>query len=96
MYRRWAIEYLADQPPDSTVTVSDSAKLVAVRENDCTVEELDSKQRERVYIALVQSHLIKLQIMFLEYDEDRKVITPTESSVRLWNAYTVFQRSLDG
>lgn len=32
--------------------------------------------------------------MFLEY-EDRKVITPTESAVRLWNAYTAFQRSFE-
>lgn len=94
--RRWAIEYLADQPADSTVTVSDLAEFVAARENDCTVEELSSKQRERVYISLVQSHLITMQGSVLGYDEDRKSITPTNTPARLWAAYRAFCETLNG
>ena len=94
--RRWAIEYLADQPADSTVTVSDLAEEVVTRENDCTVQKLSSKQRERVYIALCQQHLVTMEDSILTYDSDRKVITPTETPERIWNAYSAFQRSLDG
>jgi len=93
--RRWAVEYLADQSADSTVTVSDLAEFVAARENDCTVEELSSKQRERVYISFVQSHLITMQGI-LGYNEDRKTVTPTESPARIWAAYRAFCDSLDG
>jgi len=93
--RRWAIEVLADHPPDSTVPVSDLAEEVAARENDCSVEELTSAQRERVYIALVQTHLISMD-GYVEYQEDRKTVTPTETPARLWQAYRAFQRSLDG
>ncbi|WP_449406672.1 DUF7344 domain-containing protein [Natronorubrum thiooxidans] len=46
--RRWAIEYLAEQPPNDVVTVSDLAEEVAARENDCTVNELTTK-RTRLY-----------------------------------------------
>lgn len=46
--RRWAVEYLPNQPADTTVTISDLAEHVAARENDCTVTELSSRPRERV------------------------------------------------
>jgi len=95
--RRWAIEVLADHPPDSTVPVSDLAEEVAARENDCSVEELTSAQRERVYIALVQTHLISLDgYGYIQYREDRKTVTPTETPERLWRAHRAFERALDG
>lgn len=93
--RRWAIEYLADQSPDDVVTVSDLAEAVAAKENDCTVKELTSKQRERVYIALCQQHLVTMEDV-VDYDKDRKEVTPTETPARLWSANTAFQRSLNG
>lgn len=93
--RRWAIEALADHPPDATVTVSDLAEEVAARENNCSVAELSSKERERVYISMVQTHLISMDDI-VDYREDRKTITPTETPQRLWRAYRAFQRSLDG
>ncbi|MFC7230531.1 hypothetical protein ACFQMM_02525 [Saliphagus sp. GCM10025308] len=94
--RRWAIEHLADQPSDSTVTVSDLAEEVAARENDCTISELSSKQRERVYIALYQQHMTTLENSIVAYDQDRKTITPTETPERIWSAYRAFCDSLDG
>lgn len=84
--RRWAIEVLADHPPDATVTASDLAEEVAARENDCSVAELSSKERERVYISMVQTHLISMDDI-VDYREDRKTITPTETPQRLWRAY---------
>ncbi|WP_425499293.1 DUF7344 domain-containing protein [Natronosalvus caseinilyticus] len=95
-WRRWAIEYLSDHPPDSTVTVSDLAEHVTAKQNECAVQELSSKQRERVYIALCQQHMTTLEETIVDYDRDRKTITPTETPARLWSAYRAFQRSLDG
>lgn len=93
--RRWAIEYLANQPPDDVVTVSDLAEAVAAEENECTVKELSSKQRERVYVSLYQTHLITMDSI-IEYNPDRGTITPTEAPQQLWNAYRSFCDALDG
>lgn len=93
--RRWAIEFLADQPPDEPVTISDLSEHVAARENDCTVMELSSTQRERVYVSMYQTHLIALDLI-LEYDRDRGTITPTEVPEHLWRAYQDFYTGLDG
>jgi hypothetical protein len=92
--RRWVIEFLADQEPTATVTLSDLAEHVASRENACTVRELSSQERERVYVALYQSHLGTLDDV-IDYDNDRKTITPTRAPARLWTAYQSFQRELE-
>ncbi|WP_456071263.1 DUF7344 domain-containing protein [Halosimplex aquaticum] len=93
--RRWAVEYLADQPADDPVTISDLAEHVGAREADCSVKELSSKQRERVYVALYQTHLMTMNSI-IDYDRDRGTITPTEAPEHLWNAYRAFQQSLNG
>jgi hypothetical protein len=93
--RRWVIEYLASKEPDATVTLSELSEHVAARENACTVRELSSQQRERVYVALYQSHLDTLKNV-VEYDNDRKTITPTTAPQQLWDAYRAFQQSLSG
>ena len=38
--RRNTIEFLADQPPDTPIPVSDLAEAVAAMEHDCTVDAL--------------------------------------------------------
>lgn len=90
--RRWVIEYLAGEEPTATVTLSELSEHVAARENDCTIRELSSQQRERVYVALYQSHLGTLDNV-IEYDNDRKTIRPTDT--RLWTAYQSFQGELE-
>lgn len=92
--RRYTIEYLADHAPDSKVSVSDLTEFVASEENDCSVEELSSKQRNRVYISLYQQHLVNLEWV-IEYDREAKQIIPTETPARIWRAYTAFQHSLN-
>lgn len=93
--RRWAVEYLAGQPPHETVTISDLSEHVPARENDCTVMELASEQRERVYVSLYQTHLITMDSI-IDYNRDRGTITPTDAPARLWNAYEDFCAGLDG
>lgn len=86
---------MSDQPPDETVTISDLSEYVAARENDCTVMELSSTQRERVYVTLYQTHLLTMDSI-IDYNRDRGTITPTEAPARLWKAYQDFCTRLDG
>lgn len=93
--RRQAIEILAGKPADASISISDLAEHVAALENDCSVEELSSQQRERVYIALYQRHLSQMRDI-VDYSEDRGTIVPTEAPERLWSAYQTFCAQLDG
>lgn len=57
--RRTIIEYLRSAETGSSTT-DELAKHIAARENDVEVSELTSQQRKRVYIALYQCHLPKM------------------------------------
>lgn len=71
--RRMVLEYL--QETDSSVRMRDVAEQVAAWENDTTVEELTSDQRQRVYIPLYQSHLPKLdKAGIIDYQQNRGVV----------------------
>lgn len=63
---------------DGTVMMRDVAEAIAAWENDTTVENLHSDQRQRVYIALYQSHLPKLDDLgVIEYNQSRGYIETT-------------------
>ncbi|WP_049888851.1 DUF7344 domain-containing protein [Natronococcus occultus] len=71
--RRMVLEYL--QETDDSVRMRDVAEQVAAWENDTTVEELTSDQRQRVYIPLYQSHLPKLdKAGIIDYQQNRGVV----------------------
>ncbi|ELY64787.1 DUF7344 domain-containing protein [Natronococcus jeotgali] len=71
--RRMVLEYL--QGTDESVRMRDVAEQVAAWENDTTVEELTSDQRQRVYIPLYQSHLPKLdKAGIIDYQQNRGVV----------------------
>jgi hypothetical protein len=75
--RRDAIRYLLDQ--DGPVKMRDVAEYVAARENDTTVAQLNSTERQRVYIPLYQSHLPKLDKEgIIEYNKSRGIVEPTD------------------
>ena len=94
--RRHTIEFLANQPADETVPVSDIAEGVAALENNCTPEELTAEDRRRVYISLHQQHLPLLENDVVEYDPGCQEVTPTETPARIWRAFSSFQRALAG
>lgn len=94
--RRHTIEYLADQPPNVAVPVSDIAEGVAAMEHDCTVEELSPQQRKRVYISLHQQHIPILEESVISYNQDRQQVTPTQTPAQIWRAFTAFEHTLDG
>ncbi|WP_436347813.1 DUF7344 domain-containing protein [Natronorubrum sp. FCH18a] len=75
--RRDAITYLIDK--DGPVKMSDVAEYVAAAENDTTVANLTSAQRQRAYIPLYQSHLPKLDKKgIIEYEQSRGIVRPTD------------------
>lgn len=71
------------------VSMREVAERVAAWENDTTVSRLSSMERQRVYIALYQSHLPKLDDHgVIEYDRDR-------GTLRAMPLITVFEPYLD-
>jgi hypothetical protein len=76
--RRRVLEYLRDVD-DDTVVMADIAEQVAAWEHDVTVDALTSTQRQRVYIALYQRHLPKLDDMdVIDYNQSRGLVKPKE------------------
>ncbi|WP_266081748.1 DUF7344 domain-containing protein [Haladaptatus caseinilyticus] len=71
--RRYALRYLKEQ--DGPVEMRDLAEQVAAWENDTTVQALASNERQRVYIALYQSHLPKLDNEdIIDYNQSRGIV----------------------
>ena len=63
---------------EGTVEMREIAEKIAAWENDTTVANLYSDQRQRVYIALYQSHLPKLDDLgVINYNQSRGTIEPT-------------------
>ncbi|WP_049972902.1 DUF7344 domain-containing protein [Haladaptatus cibarius] len=71
--RRHALRYLKEH--DGAVEMRDLAEQVAAWENDTTLQALASDERQRVYIALYQSHLPKLDNEgIIEYNQSRGIV----------------------
>ena len=79
--RRHVLRYLrsADEP----VTLRQLAERIAAWEHETTVENLNSDQRQRVYISLYQTHLPKLDTRgVVDYDKDRGTVESTPLAAR--------------
>lgn len=80
--RRDVVRYLASA--GRTVTLSELAEHIAARENDVSIEELDYSQRKRVYVALYQTHLPKLdRANVLDYESGRGKVALSERAAEL-------------
>lgn len=81
--RRLVLRYLTEHDTPA-VEMREVAEQVAAWENDTTVAGLTSDARQRVYIALYQSHLPKLDERgVIEYDQNRGTIEPCASLAQL-------------
>lgn len=77
--RRQILAYLSET--DETATLSELAEQIAAWENDIEIRELNSAQRKRVYVALYQTHLPKMDDAgVIEYNQDRGLITLLENA----------------
>ncbi len=80
--RRQVLEFLQDT--DGEINMRDVAEQVAAWENDTTIDALDSNERQRVYIALYQSHLPKLDDAgVLTYNQQRGIVSRTDLADQL-------------
>lgn len=77
--RRYAIHYL--QRHEEAVGLGELSETVAAWENDVPPEQISSSERKRVYTALQQFHLPKMERKGLvEYDQRGGVVEPTETT----------------
>ncbi len=77
--RRQVLAYLLEN--EATVTLGELAERIAAWENDTEVAALSSDQRKRVYVALYQTHLPKMDDAgIVDYDQDRGLITLADNA----------------
>ncbi|WP_254768542.1 DUF7344 domain-containing protein [Salinilacihabitans rarus] len=77
--RREVLEYLLEA--EGTVTLGELAEQIAAWENDTSVSALSSDQRKRVYVALYQTHLPKMDDAgIVDYDQDRGLIELSDNA----------------
>lgn len=80
--RRRVLGYLLDV--DDRTTLRDLSQVLAAWENDVGVEEITSQQRKRVYTALKQFHLPKMdRTGVIDYDDDRGTVTLADAARNL-------------
>ncbi len=77
--RRFAVHLLKrDVDVDDTIKIGEMAEQIAAWENDIDVTEVTGSDRKRVYTALQQSHLPRMdQAGVVEFDKDRGTVEPT-------------------
>lgn len=77
--RRYALHYLKQR--EGVVTVGDLAEQIAAWETETPILDVDSDDRRRVYISLLQSHLPTLDAAgIVQFDEERSEVQLTESA----------------
>jgi hypothetical protein len=77
--RREVLAYLLEA--DETVTLGELAEQIAAWENDTEINALNSDQRKRVYVALYQTHLPKMDDAgIVEYDQNRGLISLSDNA----------------
>ncbi|ELZ98095.1 hypothetical protein C440_02568 [Haloferax mucosum ATCC BAA-1512] len=80
--RRNVLRYLRDR--DGSVQMRDIAEQVAAWEHDTTVQALMSDERQRVYIALYQAHLPKLDEQgVIDYNQSRGIVEKNPRAAEL-------------
>jgi len=80
--RRYALHYL--RRAEETVQLSELAEQVAAWENDIAVDAISAAERKRVYTALYQSHLPKLDDAgIVDYNQNRGIVELSEASEQL-------------
>jgi len=80
--RRAVLRFL--ESTDGNATLSELAEHIAAQENDIEVQQLNAYQRKRVYVALYQCHLPKMDDAdIVDYDQDRGDIELREEADQL-------------
>jgi len=76
--RRFAVHLLKRE--EETMELGEMAEQIAAWENDINMREVTGNDRKRVYTALQQSHLPKMdKVGVVEFNKDRGVVEPTST-----------------
>lgn len=76
--RRFAVHLLKRE--EQTMRIGEMAEQIAAWENDVDTAEITGSDRKRVYTALQQSHLPKMdRAGVVEFNKNRGVVEPTEA-----------------
>ena len=71
--RRRILEYMAETGPETTL--ADLADVIAAAENDTEVRLVSSQERKRVYVALYQTHLPRMDAAdVIDFDSSRGTV----------------------
>lgn len=80
--RRYVLHYLKQQ--DEPVQLQELIEQVAAWENDKPVEEVTSEEHQRVYVALMQTHLPRMEAAdVINYDEEERLVEPSDLAANL-------------
>lgn len=80
--RRYALHYL--RRAEESVQLSELAEQVAAWENGIAIEAISAAERKRVYTALYQSHLPKLDDAgIVDYNQNRGIVELSETAEQL-------------
>lgn len=75
--RRFAV-HLLKKREDDAIAIGDMAEQIAAWENGIDAAEITGNERKRVYTALQQSHLPKMDDAgVVEFNKDRGIVEPT-------------------
>ncbi len=79
--RRYILHYLKQQQAGHEADLREIVDQVAAWENNTSIQELDSTRRKRVYTAVRQSHLPKLDDTgVVDYDQQRGEVVLTDAA----------------
>lgn len=93
--RRLAIAYILEN--EGRLEMRTIAEQIAAMENETTVRNLKSQQRQRVYIALYQSHLPKLdKLGIIDYNQSRGWVEATPMVTQFDRYLTEERRAFSG
>jgi hypothetical protein len=88
--RRSVLKQLSGR--DDTIALSSLADQIAAIENETTIEDVTSSERKRVYVALYQFHLPKMDRMgVIDYNKDRGTVSLTQDGRQLYQKHETEQ-----
>ena len=77
--RRFAV-HLLKREEDDTIAIGEMAEQIAAWENDIDAAEITGNERKRVYTALQQSHLPKMdEAGVVNFNKNRGLVEPTQA-----------------
>lgn len=93
--RRYVLHYLKQRAREQPVTIRTLSEQIAAWENRIDSADVNPKQRKRIYTALHQTHLPKMdKLGIIEYDRNRGTVSLVDS-IDQFDIYFDMRRTTD-